>query len=543
LIHFYKRALYINAKMKETLLILVLLHISQGRHDYLQDSISSVLKSLQETEDLSPARDMRHKMPRIITKYDFMNTRNKKSHLELPPEFMVSTGLTVEQEDKSGKPQRMGRKNRMFGGRVARTNLKDLSKAISSAPMIEGIRMEDDASDRVVHRNGRFINNIFVSSGENVPIPPEYTVRASVGETKKPSVRSSWRVEPLVRTGRSRFSDDYHETKASQARRLPFKFKFKDFYSGRKQDMKDAMAMESRQDEVYAMPDEWSQQQAEERASSEPVYFISEDPDSLHADRSPYTFEPADTYSSQHQQPSVISASNEDFVIKQHTYQMCPGCPTFSIPIPVPKSSASSNEVIKPYNSDPGYEYQHQKEDSIMDKIMAVIQPAIDRASESVKGFFNPSTETNEISQEGFSDRLSTIEADEQSAVSPLMYAGMAAMGLGVATLISTGVQLMSMGGGVNVARQFDTMNNLDSVNSVDNDVIEYKMSDFLCMPRNYCEKLKSKKYLIDQYPNMKIAATVIAGMVFDKDIVVEKGESSWYNQCNFRECVFSLLK
>ena len=198
----YFRALYINAKMKETLLILgnlyfqfnpnfqfkyllVLLHISQGRHDYLQDSISSVLKSLQETEDLSPARDMRHKMPRIITKYDFMNTRNKKSHLELPPEFMVSTGLTVEQEDKSGKPQRMGRKNRMFGGRVARTNLKDLSKAISSAPMIEGIRMEDDASDRVVHRNGRFINNIFVSSGENVPIPPEYTVRASVGETKK----------------------------------------------------------------------------------------------------------------------------------------------------------------------------------------------------------------------------------------------------------------------------------------------------------------------------------------------------------------------
>ena len=43
----------------------------------------------------------------------------------------------------------------------------------------------------------------------------------------------------------------------------------------------------------------------------------------------------------------MIAASNEDFVIKQHTYQMCPNCPTFSIPIPVPKSAASQVSEVR----------------------------------------------------------------------------------------------------------------------------------------------------------------------------------------------------
>ena len=123
-----------------------------------------------------------------------------------------------------------------------------------------------------------------------------------------------------------------------------------------------------------------------------------------------------------------------------------------------------------------------------------------------------------------------------------LMYAGMAAMGLGVATLLSSGLQIMSMGG-VGVGRQFDTMGTLESENSVDNDVLEYNMSDILCIPRNYCEKLKRKKYMIDQYPKVKMVASMMAGMVFDKDTVQEKGESSIYNQCNLRECIFALIK
>merc|ERR1712109_84730 len=107
--------------------------------------------------------------------------------------------------------------------------------------------------------------------------------------------------------------------------------------------MEDAMAMESVQQPVYALPDQF----AESRSSSEPVYFITEDPDSLHADRSAYSFEPADSHSTIPQQ-AVIAASNEDFVIKEHTYQMCPGCPSFSIPIPVPKESSETNEVMNP---------------------------------------------------------------------------------------------------------------------------------------------------------------------------------------------------
>ena len=77
------------------------------------------------------------------------------------------------------------RKGRMIRRRKARTNLKDLSKVVSSAPVIEGMRMGDDDSDKIVHRNGRFINNIFVGDEEDVPIPPEYTVTAVVGETNK----------------------------------------------------------------------------------------------------------------------------------------------------------------------------------------------------------------------------------------------------------------------------------------------------------------------------------------------------------------------
>ena len=55
-----------------------------------------MLKSLAvEEEDVVRTR------PRIITKYDFMQTRNKKSHLDLPPEFVISTDLQVSHEDRT----------------------------------------------------------------------------------------------------------------------------------------------------------------------------------------------------------------------------------------------------------------------------------------------------------------------------------------------------------------------------------------------------------------------------------------------------------
>ena len=74
----------------------VMLSLTRARpqsEDDLQKSISAVLKSLEaEPEPASPVVSGRYH-PQIITKYDFLQTRNKKSHLELPAEFVVSTWL------------------------------------------------------------------------------------------------------------------------------------------------------------------------------------------------------------------------------------------------------------------------------------------------------------------------------------------------------------------------------------------------------------------------------------------------------------------
>ena len=75
----------------------VMLSLTRARpqsEDDLQKSISAVLKSLEaEPEPALPVSGRYH--PQIITKYDFLQTRNKKSHLELPAEFVVSTNLNV----------------------------------------------------------------------------------------------------------------------------------------------------------------------------------------------------------------------------------------------------------------------------------------------------------------------------------------------------------------------------------------------------------------------------------------------------------------
>ncbi len=75
-----------------------------------------------------------------------------------------------------------------------------------------------------------------------------------------------------------------------------------------------------------------------------PVYYVVEEDENLHSDRSPYTYEPADTHTSlvadythqayhqqQHSRPrpqgaaQLGQAESGDFVIKEHTYSMCPG--------------------------------------------------------------------------------------------------------------------------------------------------------------------------------------------------------------------------
>jgi len=434
--------------------VLVILAIAEGRPQNLEDSISSVIKTLEYPE---PPRRSR---PRIITKYDFMNTRNKKSHLEVPPEFVVSTGLTVtQQKQNEAASQRSGRSQKVYGSRQAKTNFVNLKEAVEAAPLVNGVRLPDDDSDRIIHRNGRFINNIFIPNNGEIAsrpspskfLPGEFVVRTQIdGQQNK---------KQLDRTGRS---------------------------------------------------------------------FLSENEG---LEKSAYTFEPSNTFqpsnpypSQQQQHANVLHASQEDFVIQQQTYQSCPGCPTFSIPVPVPKASAYPNEISSTL-----------KKKTIMERLMDLVNPALKTA----KGFFAQ----NEVGTDDFANRVS---APEQAGNSKLpIYAGMAAVGLGLAAVLSPGIiGGRSMGSG----RRLDE-DIIESINSIGNDLFdydigenelsEYDMGDILCMPRNYCEKLQRKKYLIDQYPNMKIVASWMASKYFEG---VDISETQVYSQCNLRECIMTLL-
>ena len=79
------------------------------------------------------------------------------------------------QDSGRGSSSRRGRSYR--GSRPARTSgfRSELARAVASAPVIDGVRLPDDETDAVVHRNGRFVNNVFVADERQV-VPPEFTV-------------------------------------------------------------------------------------------------------------------------------------------------------------------------------------------------------------------------------------------------------------------------------------------------------------------------------------------------------------------------------
>ena len=74
---------------------------------------------------------------------------------------------------------RSGRSNQLFNSRKARQNFKDLATAVRNAPVVKGIRVPDDETDVVVHRGGRFINNMYVPA-EGYQVPEEVVVRAEL---------------------------------------------------------------------------------------------------------------------------------------------------------------------------------------------------------------------------------------------------------------------------------------------------------------------------------------------------------------------------
>lgn len=289
--------------MKWSLLagLLVMLSLTRARpqsEDDLQKSISAVLKSLEaEPEPASPVSGRYH--PQIITKYDFLQTRNKKSHLELPAEFVVSTNLNVNaKQNHNHQPQtenfRSSRSNKIFSpSRKARQGFRDLASAVRNAPVVVGERRPDDETDRVVHRGGRFINNMYVpdpapdTANNFARVPEEVVIRAEFGPGPE-----------LARTGRS-YDDGYYNTNE-------------------------------------------------------------------------FTFTPLQHFEQQQQSggAAVFPADNKDFVIEMQTYQQCPGCPTFSVPVPIPRYPADTAVT------------ERKEEKTLLGRLAAIVKPAIARAKE-----------------------------------------------------------------------------------------------------------------------------------------------------------------
>ena len=75
----------------------------------VQDSYNTLLQRLTEPQPQTPQR------PRIITKYDFMQTRQEKSapSLAVPAPFTISTGLTVTEKEQEAARRRGGRSFRI----------------------------------------------------------------------------------------------------------------------------------------------------------------------------------------------------------------------------------------------------------------------------------------------------------------------------------------------------------------------------------------------------------------------------------------------
>jgi len=335
----------------------------------------------------------------LITKDNvaqYLEAQRQKKALEnpiLPEPFVVTTSLNIREKNSPNT-------------RNSRTWFDKEDGAI----VIEGKRMPDDPNERTTYRNGRFINNIFVPNDQ--PVPEEVTVEI----------------------------------------RQPKSFNFDDFYKGRRPQLPDNMAMESRNDNgVYVKPPADFQQSRDYKYHAgntnqgNPVYYVVEEPDSLHSDRSPYDFEPADTHTSlssqvaDYTQSGYTQKNSGDFVIKEHSYTMCPGCPTFSIPVPIPKTSLGGSETK--------VNYQHARNATFLEKIGHRIVNGFQKVQDTVLGVFDPILETGgnflglEDDKNGIEEKIDRPEAtgsSKQSKFSPMVIASLGAMAIGGMALLSS---------------------------------------------------------------------------------------------------------
>ena len=152
-------------------------------------------------------------------------------------------------------------------------------------------------------------------------------------------------------------------------------------------------------------------------------------------------------------QSGVSQANQGDFVIKEHTYTMCPGCPTFSIPVPIPKASLAAEQQESESTGNLDYQTPDKaaEEKNFLEKIRDKISSNMKGIQTKTMGLFDPilSKGGNFL---GLSDDTNTItekkgDAGGSSKTSylPMMVAGAAAVALGGLALFGSGPQVSTI--------------------------------------------------------------------------------------------------
>ena len=108
-------------------------------------------------------------------------------------------------------------------------------------------------------------------------------------------------------------------------------------------------------------------------------------------------------------QSGLTQATSGDFVIKEHSYTMCPGCPTFSIPVPIPKAILGAVGAGTGAAGAGKIDYQHARNRTFLEKIGDRIVNGFQKVQDTVLDVIDPILETGE-SFLGIEDDENTIQ-------------------------------------------------------------------------------------------------------------------------------------
>jgi hypothetical protein len=165
----------------------------------------------------------------LITKDNFKayfaEKRQEKSSFnqKLPKPFVIKTNLKFGSNSGS-------RRGRSFQDSHGST-------------IVEGVRVPDDNTDTITHRNGRFINNIFVPNGAVLPRETIVSSHPKIQRARQPrAYNNQWSAVPQ-RAPEPRSGYPYPA------------FNYDDHYRGRTPDLPDSIAIESRQQPAILRPD------------------------------------------------------------------------------------------------------------------------------------------------------------------------------------------------------------------------------------------------------------------------------------------------